>query len=66
MHQELDRLRKELTQKIFVGQPGGETFVVAAPEKRIESLREETREEPPTAALPKPAAKKGQTRFEDF
>ena len=66
MHQELDRLRKELRQKIFVGQPGGETFVAADPERRIESLREETREERPQTVLPRPAAKKGQTKFEDF
>ena len=66
MHQELDRLRKELRQKIFVGQPSGETFVAADPEKRIESLREQSREEHPETALPRPAARKGQTKFEDF
>ena len=65
MHQELDRLRKELKQRIFVGEPGGETFVAAAPEKRIEPLREETMQapEPPR---PREASKKGQTTVEDF
>ena len=66
MHVELDRLRKELKQKIFVGEPGGETFVAAAPERRIEALRERAREPPP---LPEPrqrASKKGQTTVEDF
>src|SRR6266702_4202134 len=43
MHVELDRLRKDLKQKIFVGEPGGETFVAAAPEKRIETLRAQSR-----------------------
>ncbi|MGQ0797067.1 MAG: helicase-related protein, partial [Methanobacteriota archaeon] len=41
MHQELDRLRQELRQRIFVGTPGGETFVAAAPEARIEAMRRE-------------------------
>ena len=41
MHQELDRLRRELRQKIFVGEPSGETFVTAAPEERIETMRRE-------------------------
>ena len=63
MHQELDRLRKELKQRIFVGDPGGETFVTAAPEKRIEALREEARPEP---ERPREPAKKGQTTVEDF
>src|SRR5437879_12226182 len=31
MHQELDRLRKELRQKIFVGDPSGGTAAAAAP-----------------------------------
>jgi Fanconi anemia group M protein len=66
MHQELDRLRKELRQKIFVGDPSGETFVVAAPEQRIEALREETREERSPAPQRSPSSKKGQTKFEDF
>jgi Fanconi anemia group M protein len=66
MHQELDRLRKELRQKIFVGDPTGETFVVTAPEQRIEALREETREQPLTPPQERPSSKKGQTKFEDF
>jgi Fanconi anemia group M protein len=39
MHAELDRLRRELKQKMFVGRPGGETFVTAKPEERIRQLR---------------------------
>jgi len=66
MHQELDRLRKELRQKIFVGEPGGETFVAAAPEQRIATLREETREEPSPRPQERPPSKKGQTKFDDF
>jgi len=66
MHQELDRLRKELRQKIFVGDPSGETFVAAAPERRIEALREEAREEPRARPQERPSSKKGQTKFEDF
>src|SRR2546426_929895 len=66
MHVELDRLRKELKQKIFVGEPGSETFVAAAPERRIEALREQARE-PPTVPEPRQrASKKGQTTVEDF
>jgi len=66
MHQELDRLRKELRQKIFVGEPGGETFVATAPEQRIETLREETREEPSPRPQERSPSKKGQTKFDDF
>ena len=66
MHQELDRLRKELRQKIFVGEPGAETFVAAAPEQRIATLREETREEPSPRPQERPPSKKGQTKFDDF
>ncbi len=65
MHVELDRLRRELKQKIFVGEPGRETFVTAAPEARIEALRQETREEPPSTPR-QSREKKGQTKFEDF
>jgi Fanconi anemia group M protein len=66
MHQELDRLRKELKQRIFVGDPGGETFVAAAPEQRIETLRDETRTEPPELLRPRESTKKKQTTVEDF
>ena len=65
MHAELDRLRKELKQRIFVGEPGGETLVVAAPERRIEALRDEAHEEP-AAPSRRPPEKKGQTTFEDY
>jgi Fanconi anemia group M protein len=43
MHAELDRLRRDLKQKMFVGKPGGETFVTAKPEERIRQLREAAR-----------------------
>ena len=66
MHQELDRLRKELRQKIFVGEPGGEMFVASAPDQRIATLREETREEPSPRPQERPPSKKGQTKFDDF
>ena len=66
MHSELDRLRKELKQRIFVGEPDGETFVVAAPEQRIEALREEAREESAAPPSRHPPSKKGQTTVEDF
>jgi len=52
MHAELDRLRKDLRQKIFVGMPGGEAFVTAKPEDRIAGLRAaraRREEEPPKA-----------------
>jgi len=65
MHVELDRLRKELKQRIFVGEPGGETFVVANPAQRIEALREEVQKEPP-APRPRDSSKKGQMTVEDF
>ncbi len=64
MHQELDRLRKELKQRIFVGDPGGETFVAAAPDQRIEHLRNQAREEGPP--VPSRTTKKGQTTVEDY
>jgi Fanconi anemia group M protein len=72
MHVELDRLRRELRQRIFVGEPGGEAFVSAAPAARIESLRESERArreaaaESPDERGRRDAAKKGQLTFEDF
>ena len=66
MHVELDLLRKELRQKIFVGEPGGETFATTDPEQRIETLRQETRQEPTALPSAKGSSKKGQTKFEDF
>src|SRR2546425_5573359 len=63
---ELDRLRKELKQKIFVGEPGGETFRAAAPERRPEGVRGEAREPPPIPEPRRRASKKGQTTVEDF
>ena len=69
MHVELDRLRRELRQKIFVGEPSGETFVAAAPEARIESLRERATkhpEAPRSEAPPRKKDKKGPTTLDDF
>ena len=67
MHQELDRLRRDLKQKIFVGEPGGETFVTAAPERILEARREASRgrEEPPAEA-PRRPSKKGPTTLDDY
>lgn len=49
MHAELDRLRRELKQRMFVGGPAGETLVAARPEERIRRMHEAARtvEEPP-------------------
>src|SRR2546422_579642 len=66
MHVELDRLRKDLKQKIFVGEPGGETFVAAAPEKRIETLRAQSHDRAPVPESRRRPSKKGQTTFEDY
>src|SRR6266581_2400982 len=66
MHVELDRLRKDLKQKIFVGEPGGETFVAAAPEKRIETLRAQSHDRAPIPESRRRTSKKGQTTFEDY
>ena len=68
MHQELDRLRRDLKQKIFVGEPGGETFVTAAPEKVLAARREawaerDAQEEASRKPLP---AKKGPTTLDDY
>src|SRR6267143_1589492 len=61
-----DLLRKELRQKIFVGEPGGETFATTDPEQRIETLRQEMRQGPTELPPAKGSSKKGQTKFEDF
>ena len=63
MHQELDRLRRELQQKIFVGTPGGETFVSASPEKRIQALREARPKPPESPPRPK---RRGQTDLSEY
>ncbi len=63
MHAELDRLRRELRQKIFVGTPGGETFVAASPRGRIEGLREAERAETPAKKKP---SRTGQADLSDF
>ena len=69
MHQELDRLRRDLKQKIFVGEPSGETFVTAAPERlleaRREALAEEAAQRAETAAARVPR-KKGPTTLDEF
>ena len=69
MHQELDRLRRELKQRIFVGEPGGETFVAAAPEQRMESMREAAAapaDESATVTIRKRPEASGQTTFDDY
>jgi len=40
MHAELDRLRRELKQRMFTAGPGGETMVAAKPGERSRRLRE--------------------------
>ncbi len=65
MHAELDKLRRDLKQKIFVGEPGGETLVTAAPERVLQSKREhlaDRREEPPRKLPPR----KGPTTLDDY
>jgi len=67
MHLELDRLRKELRQRIFVGAPGGETFVSASPEARIETLRHAGAESAASPEPPRPrTSKPRQTELVDF
>jgi len=68
MYQELDKLRSDLKQKIFVGEPGEETFVTAAPEKVLEARRAEAAQEA-TPEVPKrrsPPSKQGPTTLDDF
>ena len=64
MHQELDKLRRDLRQKIFVGEPSGETFVTAQPEKVMQQMRE-ARAKEQTVEAPL-TAKKGQTKLSEF
>ena len=69
MHEELDRLRRELKQRIFVGDLGGDTFVAAAPDRRLEALREAAgAKEIPAASKEarEASSKRGQRTFEDF
>lgn len=66
MHQELDRLRRDLKQRIFVGEPGGEMFVTAAPEKLLEAKREASRERAMTPDIPRRPSKKGPTTLDDY
>ncbi len=63
MHVELDRLRRDLRQKIFVGQPTGETFVQMKPGERLERMREIARGEATPAKLPR---KPGQAKLPDY
>ncbi|OGS60082.1 MAG: hypothetical protein A3K59_05385 [Euryarchaeota archaeon RBG_19FT_COMBO_69_17] len=67
MHQELDRLRRELKQRILVGEPGGEAFMSAVPEARLEALRQEAASQDEAPEPRKPSSdRKGQTTFEDY
>ncbi|MCK5290620.1 MAG: DEAD/DEAH box helicase [Thermoplasmata archaeon] len=65
MHKNLEKLRKELKQMIFVGEPGKKAFeTIAESEKGYESLREIFGgEESPSKVVSK---KKGQTTMKDF
>ena len=69
MHQELDRLRRDLKQKIFVGEPGGEMFVTASPERLLEAKHEQAaeraakEEELPRRLEPR---RKGPTTLDDY
>lgn len=53
MHAELDRLRRDLKQKIFVGAPGGEAFVTADAQQRIKGLRDAGRTRPEEPKKPR-------------
>ena len=69
MHQELDRLRRDLKQKIFVGEPGGETFVTASPEKLLEAKHELAAERAAKAEAPPrrlEPRRKGPTTLDDY
>ena len=68
MHAELDRLRRDLKQKIFVGEPGGEMFLSAAPEKVLEAKRGALAGHVEHAAEPvrRPPVKKGPTTLDDY
>ena len=63
MHVELERLRRDLRQKIFVGQPTGETFVQMKPGERLERMRGIARGETTPAKLPR---KPGQAKLPDY
>ncbi len=63
MHQELDRLRRELKQRILVGEPGGEAFTLPQPDKVIEHMQAEAMA---SREKPKPPEKKGQTKLSEF
>lgn len=65
MHKNLEKLRKELKQMIFVGEPGKKAFeTIDESEKGYESLREIFgEEEAPSKVVSK---KKGQTTMKDF
>lgn len=64
MHEELDRLRRQLKQRILVGEPTGEVFTLPEPEKVMERLSEEARER--QEARVKEPPKKGQTKLSEF
>ena len=65
MHVELDRLRRELRQKIFVGLPAGEAFAEARPGERLERLREAERSKGDPVP-PKSPRKSGQPKISDY
>jgi Fanconi anemia group M protein len=65
MHLELEHLRRQLRQKIFIGVPGGETFAEVRPAERLDRMREAARpREGPAPA--KPPRKPGQAKLPDY
>lgn len=65
MHRELEKLRQELKQVIFVGEPGGKMFEqIADTEKPYESLGELLARNKETKRVVQ--KRRGQTTFDDF
>ena len=65
MHQELEKLRRNLRQRIFVSEPSGEVFTQAHPQKMIEYLRKDTSTKQDDVKMQEPH-KKGQTKISEF
>ena len=65
MHVELDRLRRDLRQKIFVGTPAGEAFAEVRPAERLERMRDAARPRE-TPAPAKPPRKPGQATLPEY
>jgi ERCC4-related helicase len=65
MHLELEHLRRELRQKIFVGVPAGETFAEVRPAERLDRMRRAGRA-PDTPVPAKAPRKPGQAKLPDY